>query len=148
MGGAQETELPIGWFYSLLQYICLLLNVMGTWPSMRPRHLPACHTAESVRADARKASLLQPHDELAVRLIGLHQAMGLLDVREAEHLRRFCLVDLGGDPIDDVLERNLRKRKVRRSRDERAGEDAEMAAARNLEHRLERERAAAAEEAD
>jgi len=37
--------------------------------------------------------------------------MGLLDVRKAEYLRRFCLVDTGGDPIDDVLERNLRKRK-------------------------------------
>ena len=38
LGGAQETELPIGWFYSLLQYICLLLNVIGRKqsPVVRP----------------------------------------------------------------------------------------------------------------
>lgn len=71
--------------------------------------------------------------------------MGLLDVRKAEHLRRFCPIDIGSDPIDDVLERNLRKRKVRRSPDERTGKNTEMRAARHLEDGLQSQRAAPAQ---
>src|SRR5260370_29838838 len=72
--------------------------------------------------------------------------MGILDLLEAENLRRLRLVGPLGDAVDNRLERNLREWKRRRSGDERGCKDAKSAAARNLEHRLERKRSAAAQE--
>ena len=74
--------------------------------------------------------------------------MTRLDLVEVQDLRRLCLVDTIGDAIDDRLERNLRQRKVGRSCDKSAGKDAEIPATRDLEHRLQCERAAATEKAD
>src|SRR6266436_2759485 len=72
--------------------------------------------------------------------------MGVLDLLEAENLRRLRPVGPLGDTVDNRLEWNLRERKSRRSGDERACKDAKMGAARHLEYWLERKRSAAAQE--
>src|SRR5258708_7283607 len=74
--------------------------------------------------------------------------MGILDLLEAENLRRLRLVGALGDAVDNRLERNLRERKRRRSGDERTRKDAKMDAARHLEHGLESKRSAAAEKSN
>src|SRR5262249_44695969 len=100
------------------------------------------------RADRRAAwgaAALDPDDDLSAGLAGFHQPMSFLDFLETEDPRRLGLVAPVRDAIDDRLERNLRERKRGRSGDESACEDSEKSPARDLEHRLERERRAAAE---
>src|SRR6266704_1367989 len=76
---------------------------------------------------------------------GLHQPMGVPDIRKFKHFCRLRPVSAVGNAIDDCLKRNFGKRKRRRSSDERAREDAEMAAARHLKYGFERKRIATAE---
>ncbi len=74
--------------------------------------------------------------------------MGVPDIRKFKHFCRLRPVSAVGNAIDDCLKRNFGKRKRRRSSDERAREDAEMAAARHLKYGFERKRTATAEKAD
>src|SRR5437899_193530 len=87
-------------------------------------------------------------DDFAAGLVRLHEPMGVLDLLEAENLRRLRPVGAFSDAVDNRLEWNFRKRKCRRTDDERARKDAQMGAARHLEHRIERKRIAAAEKSD
>jgi hypothetical protein len=90
---------------------------------------------------------LQAHHDLARRLVGLHQAVRLLNVLEAKHLRGLRSVYSRGHPIDDILKWNLGEREFRRPGDERARKHAELRATRNLEHRLKCQGSSSAQEA-
>src|SRR6516162_6003966 len=98
------------------------------------------------RVDRPKDARLDTDDDLAARLVRLHEAMCIADFAEGENARRLCLVATLGDTADDGLEGNFRERKGRRARHHRAGKDAQMRPTRNLKHRLQAERPAATEE--
>jgi hypothetical protein len=91
-------------------------------------------------------TVLEAHDDLAARLVRLHQAVGIRDFLEPEDFNWLRLVRPFGDAIDDHLKWNFRERELQCAGDNRAGKDAEVYTARYLEDRLQREPAAALSE--
>src|SRR5258708_93313 len=78
-----------------------------------------------------KANGLEPHHQFPIGLIRLHHSMSLVDIFKAKYLRGFRLVSPGGHPVDDVLKRDVREWKIRRTEHE-AAKEAPLDSARHL----------------
>lgn len=76
------------------------------------------------------------HDYLSTGLVRLHQPVRCLDIFETKHAGRLCLIESSGRIVGDLLERNLAEWIILGAEDERAGECAEVGAARHLEDRI------------
>src|SRR5438445_6073319 len=79
------------------------------------------------------ADLSDAHDHLAAGLVGLHQLVRCLDIFETKYAGRLRLISPAGCVVGDLLEWNIVERIIRGAEGERAGECAEMNAARHLE---------------
>src|SRR5215470_19770346 len=91
------------------------------------------------RSRGRGASLIftsETDDHLPLRLVGLHHAMRLPNVFEAEHSGRLRFVAACRHLLRDGLQRNVGERELRRAEDE-AAKEGEVDAARHLQKRVE-----------
>lgn len=83
------------------------------------------------RTNGRPSS--NAHNYLPAGLIRLHQPVRRLDIFETKYTGRLRLIGPSGCIVSDLLERNFAERIVLGAESERAGECAEMNAARHLE---------------
>src|SRR5260370_3788871 len=86
--------------------------------------------------DSCSAWSVEDHHHLSCGLVGLHHAMRLADLLEAEYTRRLCPEAARRHLPPDVLEQHIRQRATRRAEHE-AAEERQVDAARHLQQRIE-----------